>query len=232
VKDSTSSTDSAVPAIDTVVLDIDGTLVDSVYQHTLAWTRAFQVVGIEVPSWRVHGVIGMGGDRLVAELAGPAVEDAVGDDVRAGHARELDRLWPSVHVLPGAGSLISDLKARGLKVAVATSGSASDAERALGLLEDAGRADAVLTGDDDLATKPAADLLEAAVTKVGGRSAAAVGDSVWDLRAAREAAMLPVGLLTGGIGEATLREAGARLVLDAPAELIARLDDAAMAPSD
>jgi HAD superfamily hydrolase (TIGR01549 family) len=218
--------------IETVVLDIDGTLVDSVYQHTVAWTRAFQTVGLAIPAWRLHRVIGMGGDKLVTEVAGRVTEDAVGDAVREAHSEEYQQLFSSVHPLPGAERLISELKSRDLRVAVASSGSRADAERALGLLDDAGRADTVVTGDDGAATKPDPALVELAIERVGGGHAAVVGDSVWDLYAARESKQYAVALLTGGFSADDLREAGADVVLDGPSELIARLDDLLLALSD
>lgn len=195
--------------IDTVVLDIDGTLVDSVYQHTLAWGRAFAQVGVVVPAYRLHAAIGLGSDRLVTEVAGEAVERAMGDEVRERHSHEYDALWPSVTLLPGGSGLIAELKRLDLKVALASSGSRGDSERALELVSDAHHADVLLTGDEGYATKPDPELLERALEKVGGTTAVVVGDAPWDMVAAERAGMTGVGVLTGGFPEHELRGAGA-----------------------
>lgn len=212
------------PAIDTVVLDIDGTLVDSVYQHTLAWSRAFVQVGVVVPAYRIHAAIGLGSDRLVAEVAGESVERAMGDEVRERHSHEYDALWPSVSLLPGGTGLIAELKRLDLKVALASSGSRGDSERALELVEDAHHADTLLTGDDGYSTKPAPDLLRASLEKVGGTAALVVGDAPWDMVAASRAGMTGVAVLTGGFPDHELRGAGAVEVYGDAAELTRRAE--------
>ncbi len=227
-----STSSSTDPRIDVVVLDVDGTLVDSVYQHTVAWADAFRAVGVPVPAHRVHRAIGMGSDKLVSEVAGPGVERAVGDEIRDLHARGFDRLWPSVGVLPGADRLIGELRRRGHRVAVASSGSRSDSDRALDLVADSGTLDAVVGGDDGFATKPEGDLIEAAVQRSGGGVAAAVGDAPWDMLACQKLDVLAIGVLTGGFTRAELTEAGASLVVDSLDELIDRLDEAPFGRSD
>src|SRR5690242_5212603 len=122
---------------DTVILDVDGTLVDSNYQHALAWTIAFRAVGVSVESWRLHRAIGMGADRLVAHVAGETVEERVGDDIREIHSREYKNLHHTVAPLPGAEGLIGELKRRGLKVVLATSSAEEDFASEMELLEDA-----------------------------------------------------------------------------------------------
>ena len=122
------------PALDTVILDLDGTLVDTVYQHVLAWRSAFLGVGVDIPAWRIHRAIGMGGDRLVAAVAGRAVENAVGDEVRKLHGLRFEDLVPHVTPTNGAPELLEALRNRDLKVVVASSGEREVTERLLSVL--------------------------------------------------------------------------------------------------
>ncbi len=218
--------------IDTVVLDVDGTLVDSVYEHAVAWGRAFHDVGLTIPSQVVHGAIGMGSEQLVAHLAGDAAERGVGDKVREIHNTEFDQLGARVRLLPGADRLISELKDRGHLVVIASSGSGSDTARALDHVPDTALADAVVTGDDVDRGKPATDLLDRALGLVEGTRAAVVGDSPWDAMAARAGGHLAVGVLTGGFTESELIDAGAVLVFDSVADLLDRIDQTPLASAD
>jgi phosphoglycolate phosphatase-like HAD superfamily hydrolase len=215
-------------AADTVVLDVDGTLVDSVFHHVTAWDHAFAEVGVEVPLWRLHRAIGMGGDRLVAAVAGDAVEDGVGDVVRAAHDAAYERLFRSVRLLPGADSLITRLHEQGWRVAVASSGSAEQTDAAMSLVADAHRADAVLSSADVEASKPATDLARAALDAAGGTSGVLVGDTVWDVRTATELGSPCLGVLTGGVSRAELEGAGAFAVVEAAGDVPAALE--ALAP--
>lgn len=212
-------------AVDTVVLDVDGTLVDSVYPHVLAWSNAFQAIGTQVPAWRIHRAIGMGGDRLVTEVAGQRVEDALGDEVRQRHDEEFEALAGIVQPLPGADDLLVDLRERGFLVVLASSARREHAEIALDLLEQDHMAHGWVCNDDVDVSKPAPDLIDVAVDKVGGRRAVVVGDSVWDIRAAQERKAPAVGLLCGGFCEGDLREAGATVVFDSPEDLVRRFDE-------
>ncbi len=223
---------SSTHAIDTVVLDVDGTLVDSVYEHAVAWGRAFHDVGLTVSSRAVHGAIGMGAEQLVAHVAGDAVERAVGDKVREIHATEFERLGARVRLLPGADRLISELKDRGHLVVIASSGSESDTARALDHVPDTALADAVVTGDDVDRGKPAPDLVQRSVGLVEGTRAAVIGDSPWDAMAARAGGHLAVGVLTGGFTERELTDAGADLVFDSVADLLDRIDQTPLASAD
>lgn len=211
--------------LDTVVLDVDGTLVDSNYEHALAWAIAFRSVGVSVPTWQLHRAIGMGADRLVAHVAGTQVEEGVGDQVRAVHAEEYHRLHHLVAPLPGADGLIADLRERGFKVALATSSSAEDFQRECELFSDAHLADATVTLPDVERTKPAPELLETAIREAGGQYAATIGDSTWDMESARRAGVYPIGVLTGGFGREELLNAGAELVVDNVEDLRRRMDD-------
>ena len=210
--------------VDTAVLDVDGTLVDSVYQHTDSWSRAFAEVGVVVPRFRVHRAIGMGGDRLVAHVAGAQVEERHGDRVRARHDELFEASIDDVEALPGAADLLRALRDRGLKVALASSGAAEQTTRLLTRVEGSDRVDARTSSADVKASKPAPDLIEEAVERAGGRVAAVVGDSVWDVSAARAQGSYAIGLLCGGFGEAELREAGAARVYPTPRELVDDLD--------
>ncbi len=151
--------------VDTVVLDVDGTLVDSVYVHVQAWCRAFHEIGTDVPSWRIHRAIGMGGDRLVASVAGQRVEDALGDDVRALHDQHYEETFGCVRPLPGADELLEHLRTEGFTVVMASSGSREHTERALELLEAADVAAAWVSSADADSSKPAPDLVEAALER-------------------------------------------------------------------
>ena len=146
---------TASHTVDTVVLDVDGTLVDSVYVHVSAWMRAFRGVGVPVEGWRIHRAIGMGGDRLVAAVAGQKVEDAVGDQARELHDQEYDDLVAGVLPLPGADDLLETLKQRGFTVVLASSGTKTQTEQALQLLERSDLADAWVCSADVDSSKPA-----------------------------------------------------------------------------
>lgn len=213
------------PQVDTVVLDIDGTLIDSVYAHVWSWREAFRVHGVDVPAWKVHRAIGMGGDRLVAAVTTEAVETCIGDDVRSRQSELYRDL--ATHLTPtrGATELLEALKARGLLVVLASSGARDDTERALGLLEARRWVDGTISGDDTETTKPATEPVRRAVQSVHGVHALVVGDAVWDMESARRAGYGAVGLLTGGIASGELLDGGAAAVYDDPAALTAALDD-------
>ncbi len=210
---------------DTVVLDVDGTLVDTVYQHVVLWGQAFAAYDVHVPLWRIHQAIGMGGDRLVAAVAGDDVERDHGDQIRDRHDEQFEQTIEEIQPLPGAGQLVEDLRRRGLTVLVASSGQAGQTERLLGLVGGADQTDAMTTSADVEASKPAPDLIQTALARVGKGPAVVVGDTVWDIRAARDGGHYAVALLSGGIGEAQLREAGADRVYATTEELRQSLDD-------
>lgn len=216
---------TATMNVDTVVLDVDGTLVDSVYVHVSAWMRAFRGVGVPVEGWRIHSAIGMGGDRLVAEVAGQRVEDAVGDQVRELHDQEYDDQVAGVLPLTGADALLETLKERGFTVVLASSGTKTQTEQALELLENRDLADAWVCSADVDESKPEPDLVQAAISRVGGSRAVMIGDAVWDVKAAAAAGIATIGLRCGGFGEAALREAGAVSVFDGPQDLVDRFDE-------
>lgn len=215
-----------VPApIDTVVLDVDGTLVDSNYHHTLAWGRAFAASGYDVPLWRIHRSIGMGSDRLVPRLIGEEAAGAVGEAVTAAWAQEFEKLLPEIRPLPHARELLARLAQRPVTVVLASSGRPEHTRHFIDLLDGKGAVDEVARGADDTDSKPAPDLIEKAVAEADGDHPMVIGDSVWDAEAARRAGALAVGLLTGGSGAAELEAAGAQTVCENIAALLEILDD-------
>jgi HAD superfamily hydrolase (TIGR01509 family) len=211
------------------ILDIDGTLVDTNYHHALAWYHALRMNGVVLPLWRIHRHVGMGGDQIVHSLAGEAVEGERGDDVRAAHdvlyMAGIDEIEP----LEGARELIVDLKERGFTVVLASSAKADELERYLDLLDVRELADAWTTSADVEATKPAPDLVVAALEKAGGGDALLIGDTPWDCRAAAKAGVPTIAVVTGGFSEAELREAGAVAVFESLPELRERLSETPLA---
>jgi HAD superfamily hydrolase (TIGR01549 family) len=214
-----------MPATTTVVLDVDGTLVDSNYHHTLAWARAFDHEGLTVPLWRVHRAIGMGGDKLVAWAAGDDIEAAHGDAVRERWEQEYDALIDEVRVLPGAKELLAALRERGVGVALASSSIPKHAEHAFGLLDAHDLADTATTSEDAEESKPDPELVQKALDRLGAGAACVIGDSVWDVQAAGRAGVPAYGVLTGGTGRAELEDAGAAGVYDDARDLLEHLDD-------
>jgi phosphoglycolate phosphatase-like HAD superfamily hydrolase len=215
----------AATTFDTAVLDIDGTLVDSVYAHVWSWREAFRTAGVDVPTWRVHRAIGMGGDRLVEAVADASVERSLGDEIRGRQSDLYSGLSRHLRPTRGAIGLLEALGSRGLKVVLASSGSRDDSDRAVALLGAGPHVDATVTGDDTDSTKPDDEPVRRAVDAVGGRHALVVGDAVWDVESARRAGHSAVGLLTGGIAGCELLAAGAAGVYDDPAALTERLEE-------
>ena len=213
----------------TVVLDLDGTLVDSVYPHVVAWTSAFHDVGLHVASTTVHHAIGMGGDRLVAHVAGAAAESAVGDDVRALHDKYFRAGLRTVSELDGASDLLTALAGRGHHLVLASSSEADLVDQLLDRVGARARLDAIVSGSDAEHSKPAADIVEAAVSRVGPGPAIVIGDAVWDVLAADAAGLPCIGLGSGGIDASHLRAAGAVEVYDGPRDLLEQLGSSPLA---
>lgn len=208
------------------VLDVDGTLVDTNYQHALAWYRAFRSQGETFPIWRIHRLIGMGGDQLVAALGGDEVEERIGETARERWLEEVDPMIGETALLPGARELVVALKERGHRVVLASSGKPHHVERALDLLDAWELADAWTTSDDVENTKPAPDLLQVALEKLGepvDAPSVVIGDSVYDVEAATNAGMPAIVVRSGGFGDDELRDAGAVGIYDTPADLAAAL---------
>jgi HAD superfamily hydrolase (TIGR01549 family) len=211
------------------ILDIDGTLVDTNYQHTIAWYRAFRQSGVTLPLWRIHRHIGMGGDQLVAALTSDGFESSQGDEVRAAEKILYRELIDEVRPLEGARELVEDLKRAGHPVVLASSAKPDEVEHYLDLLDVRELADGWTDSGDVERTKPEPDLVAAAVEKAGGGEAVMVGDSTWDCVAAERAGLGTLAVLTGGFSEAELREAGATAVFGSVQELRTRLGETPLA---
>ncbi len=213
------------------ILDVDGTLVDTNYHHTIAWYRAFRQNGVLLPIWRIHRHIGMGGDQLVKALGGEQLENEKGDDIRAAERVLYGELMSEVEPLEGARALIEDLKESGHAVVLASSAKRHEVEHYLDLLDARELADDWTTSDDVEATKPEPDLVVAAVEKAGGGEAVMVGDSTWDCEAAKRAGVDTIAVLTGGFSESELRDAGALVVYSSIKDLRESLDETPLAAS-
>jgi HAD superfamily hydrolase (TIGR01509 family) len=210
-----------------VILDIDGTLVDTNYQHTLAWQRALREHGETVPAWRIHRHIGMGGDQLVTAVAGEEVEQRAGDAIRATEGECYSELIGEVELLPGARALLVALRERGVTTVLASSAKADEVDVYLDMLKARELVDDWTTSADVEATKPEPDLVRAALDKAGpSGDAVLVGDSVWDCEAAGRAGIPTIGLLTGGFSRDELLAAGATVVYESAEELCGHLDEA------
>ena len=207
------------------ILDVDGTLVDTNYHHALAWWRAFRQHGHVLPLWRIHRHIGMGGDQLVASLLSDAVEEQEGEAIRAAEKALYLALIEEVEPLRGARALIEDLKDRGHAVVLASSAKSDEVDHYLDLLDARDLADGWTTSADVERTKPAPDLVAAAVEKAGGGDAVMVGDSTWDCEAAKRAGLKTIAVLTGGFSEQELLDAGAACVFESIDALRLGLDD-------
>jgi HAD superfamily hydrolase (TIGR01509 family) len=201
------------------ILDIDGTLVDTNYHHSLAWYRAFRQHGIVLPLWKIHTHIGMGGDQLVASLTSESVDESLGDDIRSAEKALYMALIEEVEPMDEAREFIADLKKRGHAVVLASSAKEDEVEHYLDLLDARGLADAWTTSADVESTKPQPDLVNAALAKAGGGDAVMVGDTPWDIKAAAGADVPTVAVITGGFSRAELEEAGAAAVFESVAEL-------------
>jgi HAD superfamily hydrolase (TIGR01549 family) len=212
-------------AVDTVLLDVDGTLVDSNHHHALAWWRAFREHGYDVPAWRIHRAVGMGGDRLVSAVAGDTVESNAGDLIRDAWEKHYDSVLEEVPPFPGAPELLAALRERGFQVALASSGIPRHTRHAVDALEAQDDAATTTTSADAEESKPDPELLEVALDRVDAGRAVLVGDSVWDVRSGREAGIPVIGVLTGGFGRAELEDAGADVVCDDVRDLLDRLGD-------
>ena len=208
------------------ILDIDGTLVDTNYQHALGWYRAFRRHGIVLPVWRIHRHLGMGGDQVVEALTDEGTENQVGDKIRETEKELYSELIDEVEPMEGSRELIAELGQRGHVVVLASSAKEDEVEHYLDLLDARDLADAWTTSADVEATKPAPDLVHSALEKVGGSAddAVMIGDTPWDVKAAERAGVGTLAVLTGGFAIEELSESGAREVFESVADLRTSLD--------
>ncbi|WP_307030911.1 HAD family hydrolase [Arthrobacter globiformis] len=213
-----------------VLFDVDGTLIDSAYIHTLAWWQAFRQSGFDVPMARIHRCVGMGGARLVDHLLPDSRNKDVDEDVLSAHSGIFGTYWPSLRAFDGARDLLAKCSENGLAVALASSAREQD----LGALRAALSADdfihAATSSNDAENSKPEPDILVAALEAVGIEASGAVyvGDAVWDVMAASRLGIPTVALTCGGTSEAELREAGAVEVYADPRELLDNLGRSAI----
>jgi HAD superfamily hydrolase (TIGR01509 family) len=218
------------------LFDLDGTLVDSVYAHVLAWRAALEGAGIELSVWRIHRRIGMSGGLLVnallRETGAPITAEQVGR-IQQLHAEAYARQVHQLRPLPGARELLEYLTQRGVPWTIATSGRIDSAQPALDVLGIDPRVP-VVTRDQVAHAKPDPDLFLAAAERLGVNieDSIVVGDSVWDLLAARRARALGVGLLSGGYGHDELQSAGAYRVYEDPLDLLRHLDEVGVRPDE
>jgi HAD superfamily hydrolase (TIGR01509 family) len=217
---------SARPAL---LFDLDGTLVDSVYQNVLAWRQALEVDGFNLSVWRIHRRIGMSGGLFLKALdreLGRSLSQEEADHLRENHAKFYLPLWDQIRPLPGARELLTTLTAMGVPWAIATSGSVRTAKGPLDLLEIPADIP-VVTRDQVAYAKPNPDLFLAAAERLGvpPGDCFVIGDSIWDLLAAQRAGSLGVGVLSGGYGQDELERAGAYRVYQDPADLLTHLDE-------
>ena len=209
------------------ILDVDGTLVDTNYHHALAWHRALHAHGHPAQMWKVHRHIGMGGDQILDSLIGEEAAAADGEAIREAEAAAYTELIGEVEPMEGARELIEKLRREGNTVILASSAKQEEVDYYLDLLDARELVDAWTTSADVEATKPEPDLVHAALEKAGNEDPSVmVGDSTWDVEAAKRAGLPTLAVLTGGFSEAELREAGAAQVVEAINEL--RVDPQAL----
>lgn len=202
------------------ILDVDGTLVDTNYHHALAWHRALHAHGHHVQMWKVHRHIGMGGDQILPALIGEKAAAAEGDAIREAEAEAYGELIGEVEPMAGARGLIEKLQAESSTVILASSAKQEEVDHYLDLLDARELVDGWTTSADVERTKPEPDLVHAALAKAGDEDPSVmVGDSVWDVKAAKAAGLPTLAVLTGGFSEAELREAGAAQVVESIEEL-------------
>ncbi|MGH3154578.1 MAG: HAD family hydrolase [Streptosporangiaceae bacterium] len=208
------------------LFDVDGTLVDTNYLHAVTWWQAFGQAGFHVPMADIHRAIGMGSDQLLGQLL-PADRDTSGDaDLRAAHSTLYATYWSRLRPLPGAADLLRACKKRGLAVVLASSADEPEFNALRAALDAEDAIDAATFAGDVESSKPAPDLVQAALDRVGvpPQEAVFTGDTVWDVQACQKAGVPCIGLLSGGISRDELAAAGAAEVYPGPADLLAALD--------
>ncbi len=214
----------ATPA---VIFDVDGTLVDTNYLHTLAWARGFREAGETVSMSAIHRLIGMGSDQLIEELVNHESEEASN-----GHTAHFEKLMPEIQPFPCAAEILAEVHKRGAKVVLASSASEDELDamlEAIGPVD--GSIDHIVKKDDVEESKPAPDIFRAAIegAELDPAASLVVGDTLWDIEAAKQCDLPVVGILTGGVSRQELEEAGAVAVYEDVAQLLRELDDSPIA---
>jgi HAD superfamily hydrolase (TIGR01549 family) len=204
---------------DTLIFDLDGTLIDSNYQHAIAWYRAFRRHDLTIPIWQLHRALGMGGDQLVAAVTDEDVERTLGDELRSAWEAEFEPMLGELRPFEGVTELLAELHERDISIVFASSGKPEHVDHYLELIDGKRYAQAWTTSDDVEQTKPAPDLVQVAMSQAGGTDPAMVGDSTWDAIAAKKAGIGTYAVRTGGFGSDELTAAGALRVFDSVADL-------------
>ncbi|MDQ0866810.1 HAD superfamily hydrolase (TIGR01509 family) [Arthrobacter globiformis] len=213
-----------------VLFDVDGTLIDSAYIHTLAWWHAFRQSGFDVPMARIHRCVGMGGARLVDSLLPDSRDREVDEAILSAHSGVFGTYWPSLRAFDGARDLLAKCSQGGLAVALASSAREQDLNALRSALSADDFIDAATSANDAENSKPEPDILVAALEAVGLEASGAVyvGDAVWDVMAASKLGIPTIALTCGGTSEAELRDVGAVEVYEGPRELLDNLDRSAI----
>ena len=211
----------------TAIVDVDGTLVDTNYQHAIAWYRALRTHGKTLPMWVIHRHIGMGGDQMLPALTGEEFAAEHGEAVRDTEKDCYRELIDEVELLPGARPLLERLKENGHTIVLASSAKEDELDHYLDMLDARELADKWTMSADVEATKPEPDLVRAALDKgeADPDNAVMVGDSTWDCEAAERAGVRSIAVLSGGFASEELRDAGAAAIYDSAEELVGRIDE-------
>lgn len=213
-----------------VLFDVDGTLIDSSYIHTISWWGAFRQYGYDIPMASIHHFVGMGGDRLVDNLLPSGRDKDEDKEIMASHGALYASHWPSLRAFDGARDLLAACHDAGLAVALASSARKKDLQVMKSILDCESAIDGATSANDAKESKPSPDILVAALGTIGVEAADAVfvGDAVWDMKAAAALGIPAVGVTCGGIGVDRLREAGAIEVYDGPRDLLENLASSAI----
>lgn len=212
-----------------MILDIDGTLVDTNYQHAIAWYRSFRRQGIAIPIWQIHRHIGIGRNQLVQALTDDETEQKYGEAIREGERRFYREMIGEVQAVKGSRELIEDLKSRAHTVLLASSAKPEEVEHYIDLLDARELVDGWTSCADGTAIEPTPDLVNTAMMRSGAeaRDTLMIGDSPWDLEAARTANVQTLAVMTGGFSQDELLHAGAAVVFESVSELRGELDETA-----
>jgi phosphoglycolate phosphatase-like HAD superfamily hydrolase len=210
------------------IVDVDGTLVDTNYHHSIAWFRAFRQFDVTLPIWRIHRHIGIGSDRIVESLVDAELEERSGDDIRDAQGVLYMAMIDEVRPLADARGLLEDLNDRGHPIVLASSAKEQEIERYLDVLDARSLITGWTTSADVDNTKPEPDVVEAAMKEAGADDGVMIGDSTYDCAAARNAGIEMLAVLTGGFSDEELRAAGAAEVFDSMTALRRGLDATAL----
>lgn len=213
-----------------ILFDVDGTLIDSSYIHTISWWGAFRQQGYDIPMASIHYYVGMGGDRLVDSLLPAGRDRSLDFEIMASHGALYASHWPALRTFDGAKDLLAQCHAAGLSVALASSARKQDLQVMKSVLDSDAFLDAATSANDAKESKPAPDILVAALEAIGVEAADAifVGDAVWDMKAAGALGIPAIGVTCGGVSASELREAGAVEVYDGPRDLLQNLTSSAI----